>query len=99
MIGPKGPDGTYHVLAPMYKCNTNEEELNRHLGTRAILRLNFAYNFHVARGECHQSDNIEGFILPFFLLEVGFQFPINAFFCLVLNEYGTAPRQLSAFSW
>ncbi|PPS08911.1 hypothetical protein GOBAR_AA11740 [Gossypium barbadense] len=47
VIRPRGLDGTHHVLAPMYECNTIKEELTRYLVARAILRPNFAYDFRL----------------------------------------------------
>lgn len=44
MIEPRGPDVTHRMLSPMYKCNMSGEELSRHLGAKAILRLNFAFD-------------------------------------------------------
>lgn len=97
-IEPRGLSGTHHVLPPMHECNTTEEELTRYLGSREILHLNFTYDFHFIREECHLSENTEGFILPLFLLEVGFNFPLHSSFCSGAKEYGIALGKLSALS-
>ncbi|KAK5811640.1 hypothetical protein PVK06_026993 [Gossypium arboreum] len=75
------------MLAPMHECNTTKAELTQYLEAREILCPNSTYDFHFVHGKCHMSDNIEGFILPLFLLEVGFNLPLHSFFCLVPNEY------------
>ncbi|KAH1097507.1 hypothetical protein J1N35_014428 [Gossypium stocksii] len=72
--------------------------MDQYLVVWGILNPNFTYTFCLPE-RCRLSNNTICFILPLILLEDGFPLPLDSFFCIVLNEYEIAPRQLSALSW
>ncbi|KAK5843034.1 hypothetical protein PVK06_005463 [Gossypium arboreum] len=85
------------VESSFYKCHATKDEMVFYLAARRVRLLNFANNFDVVEGECRLSDTIDGFILPLYLLEVGFQLLLHPFFCVVLKEYRVVPRQLTVY--